>query len=67
MKYREIRRRLRDDGFVVVAVRGSHQQWKHPDRPGKVTVSGQDNADVRLGTLQSIYQQAGWVWRKGSR
>jgi predicted RNA binding protein YcfA (HicA-like mRNA interferase family) len=66
VKYREIRRRLREAGFVLVAVRGSHEQWRHPARHGKVTVAGPDNNDVPIGTLQSIYQQAGWVWRKGS-
>jgi predicted RNA binding protein YcfA (HicA-like mRNA interferase family) len=67
VKYREVRRRLREEGFIMVAVRGSHEQWVHTARRGKVTVAGADNDDVRIGTLRGIYRQAGWVWRKGSR
>jgi predicted RNA binding protein YcfA (HicA-like mRNA interferase family) len=67
VKYREVRRRLREDGFVLIVTQGSHQQWVHPSSGRKVTVPGPDNDDVRIGTLHSIYRQAGWVWRKGSR
>jgi predicted RNA binding protein YcfA (HicA-like mRNA interferase family) len=67
VKYREVRRRLRDDGYAVIATAGSHEKWAHPVRPSKVTVSGADNADVPTGTLRSIFRQAGWEWRKGER
>jgi predicted RNA binding protein YcfA (HicA-like mRNA interferase family) len=63
VKYREVRRRLRDEGFVLVAVRGSHQQWSNPLRRGKVTVAGADNDDVPVATLRSIFRQAGLRWR----
>jgi predicted RNA binding protein YcfA (HicA-like mRNA interferase family) len=61
VKYREVRRRLREDGFVVVAMRGSHQQWAHPFRPGKVTVAGSDNDEIPRKIEHSIFRQAGWV------
>ncbi|MBV8367432.1 MAG: type II toxin-antitoxin system HicA family toxin [Candidatus Eremiobacteraeota bacterium] len=67
MKYRDVRLRLRNEGFRLVAVRGSHQQWVHPTNGHKVTVPGSDNDDVPIGTLRSIYRQAGWLWRKGQR
>jgi predicted RNA binding protein YcfA (HicA-like mRNA interferase family) len=66
VKYRDVRRRLRAEGFVLVSTTGSHQRWVHNVRPGKVTVSGANNDDVPMGTLRGIYRQAGWAW-KGSR
>jgi predicted RNA binding protein YcfA (HicA-like mRNA interferase family) len=61
MKFREVRRMLKDDGWVVVVQEGSHQQWKHPFKPGRVTIAGQDGKDVKPGTLASIFKQAGWT------
>jgi predicted RNA binding protein YcfA (HicA-like mRNA interferase family) len=62
VKYREVRRRLRRDGFVVVGMRGSHQQWAHPIRPGKITVAGADNDDIPVKIKRSIFRQARWRW-----
>jgi predicted RNase H-like HicB family nuclease len=40
VKYREIYRMVELDGWVMVAQRGSHRQYKHPTKPGKVTIHG---------------------------
>jgi predicted RNA binding protein YcfA (HicA-like mRNA interferase family) len=40
MKISEILRLLQDDGWFLVATRGSHRQYKHPVKPGRVTVPG---------------------------
>jgi hypothetical protein len=40
--------------------KGSHRQFKHPTKPGRVTVSGKPNDDVALGTKNSVFKQAGW-------
>jgi predicted RNA binding protein YcfA (HicA-like mRNA interferase family) len=58
MKIRDVMRRLRDDGWAVVATRGSHVQLKHPTKPGRVTVAGHPNDDLAPGTLKSILEQA---------
>ena len=58
MKVREAFRLLRDDGWVVVATRGSHVQLKHATKPGRVTVAGHPNDDLAPGTLKSILDQA---------
>lgn len=50
---------LRADGWVHVATKGDHWQFKHPDRPGRVTVP-HPVKDLRRGTVLSIYRQAGW-------
>jgi predicted RNA binding protein YcfA (HicA-like mRNA interferase family) len=59
MKIREVLRLLRDGGWYLVRTRGSHQQFKHPTKPGLVTVAGQPNDDLAPGTLNSILKQAG--------
>ena len=58
MKVREVLRLLRDDGWSEVATRGSHMQFKHPTKPGRVTVAGHPNDDLAPGTLKSILDQA---------
>jgi predicted RNA binding protein YcfA (HicA-like mRNA interferase family) len=59
MKVAEVLRLLHEDGWYLVATRGSHRQFKHPTRPGRVTVAGKPSDDVALGTLNSIRKQAG--------
>ncbi len=60
MKVREVLRRLKTDGWVQIKSKGGHRQFKHPSRPGRVTVSGKLSDTVPPGTLASIYRQAGW-------
>ena len=50
--------KLRDDGWVVVAIRGSHRQFRHPTKPGKVTVAGKASDDLHPKTEASIIWQA---------
>jgi predicted RNA binding protein YcfA (HicA-like mRNA interferase family) len=59
MKVREILRLLREDGWHLVVTEGSHRQFKHPAKPGRVTVSGHPGDDVHPKTLKSILAQAG--------
>lgn len=49
---------LQADGWYLVAMRGSHRQFKHPSKPGRVTVAGKPGDDVAAGTLNSILKQA---------
>jgi predicted RNA binding protein YcfA (HicA-like mRNA interferase family) len=60
VKVREVLAMLRVDGWVMVAQRGSHRQFKHPVKRGRVTVAGHGNDDLAPGTLRSIFRQAGW-------
>jgi len=60
MRVKDIIRQLEDDGwFFLVATRGSHRQYKHPVRPGRVTVAGKPSDDLAPGTLNSILKQSG--------
>jgi len=56
---REIIQRLRADGWELVRIKGSHHQFKHPRKPGLVTVP-HPKRDFPAGTLHSIKRQAGW-------
>ena len=58
-KVRDVVRRLKDDGWVQVAQKGSHRQFKHPTKLGKVTVPGKFSDDLTEGTYRSILRQAG--------
>jgi predicted RNA binding protein YcfA (HicA-like mRNA interferase family) len=59
MKVKELVKALEDDGWVLVKIRGSHRQFKHPIKKGKVTVSGKPNVEIPIGTLFSALKQAG--------
>ena len=59
MKVREILEMLRRDGWYLVATRGSHRQFKHPAKPGRVTVPGKPNDDLPPGLINSILKQSG--------
>jgi predicted RNA binding protein YcfA (HicA-like mRNA interferase family) len=56
---RKLVKRLTDVGWFLVEVSGDHHQFKHPVLKGRVTVP-HPNADVPIGTVYSIYRQAGW-------
>jgi predicted RNA binding protein YcfA (HicA-like mRNA interferase family) len=60
MKVSEILRMLQDDGGYLHATRGGHRQFKYAKKPGRVTVPGKPSDDLAPGTLNSIYEQAGW-------
>ncbi|HYU14601.1 MAG TPA: type II toxin-antitoxin system HicA family toxin [Candidatus Acidoferrum sp.] len=47
----------RGDGWFEVATRGSHMQFKHATKTGRVTVAGHPNDDLAPGTLKSILEQ----------
>ena len=59
LKVSEIVRLLERDGWQMRRVRGSHRQFRHPTKPGVVTVAGKPSTDVPLGTERSIFRQAG--------
>jgi predicted RNA binding protein YcfA (HicA-like mRNA interferase family) len=59
MKVSEILRMLNDDGWFLAATRGSHRQFKHSSKPGRVTVPGKPSDDLAPGTLNSILKQSG--------
>ena len=61
MKVREIIKLLKADGWYLERTRGSHRQFKHPTKPGIVTVAGKSSLDLTPGT-QNI--TPAWFSRK---
>jgi predicted RNA binding protein YcfA (HicA-like mRNA interferase family) len=59
MRVREVIAQLVADGWVHVATKGSHRQYKHPVKRGRVTVPGKLGDELKPGTLNSIWKQAG--------
>jgi predicted RNA binding protein YcfA (HicA-like mRNA interferase family) len=59
MKIRNVIRIIEADGWYKVNQEGSHRQYKHPVKKGRVTVAGALNEDVLAKTLKSIFRQAG--------
>ena len=50
---------LKQDGWYVVKQKGSHVQLKHPKKKGKVTVPMHSGKTLPIGTVKSIFKQAG--------
>jgi predicted RNA binding protein YcfA (HicA-like mRNA interferase family) len=59
VKIKEILKLIQGDGWYLVRTRGSHRQFRHPTRPGLVTVAGKPSDDLAPGTENSILKQAG--------
>jgi len=59
LKVREVIKLIEEDGWRQVRTTGSHRQFKHPSKPGLVTVAGKPTLDVPPGTPKSILEQAG--------
>jgi predicted RNA binding protein YcfA (HicA-like mRNA interferase family) len=58
MRSRDVIAALEQAGWEQVRAKGSHLQFKHPHRPGRVTVP-HPKADIPIGTLKSIEKQSG--------
>ena len=58
MKVRDVIKLVENDGWYHVATRGSHRQYKHLIKPGKVTIPGHPGDDMPHSLLNSILKQA---------
>jgi predicted RNA binding protein YcfA (HicA-like mRNA interferase family) len=59
MKVSEAIHLIEHDGWFLVQTRGSHRQFKHPIKKGRVTIAGKPSEDLHPKTLNSILKQAG--------
>jgi predicted RNA binding protein YcfA (HicA-like mRNA interferase family) len=64
VRFRDVIGLIEQDGWRLVRTTGSHRQYRHPAKPGTVTVAGKPNLDVPPGTLNSILKQAGLKGRQ---
>ena len=58
MKVRDVIKLIEDDGWYLIKFKGSHRQYKHPFKSGRVTIAGHPNHDLAPGTLESILKQS---------
>ncbi|MBI3344832.1 MAG: type II toxin-antitoxin system HicA family toxin [Gammaproteobacteria bacterium] len=65
MKVRDALKRLNEYGWYLAVTEGSHRQFKHPTKLGRVTVPGKPGDDLPPGTLNSILRQAGLKKQEG--
>jgi predicted RNA binding protein YcfA (HicA-like mRNA interferase family) len=59
MKIRDVIKIIEGDGWFQVYQKGSHRQYKHPRKKGRVTIAGHPGDDLAPGTLNSVFKQAG--------
>jgi predicted RNA binding protein YcfA (HicA-like mRNA interferase family) len=59
-KVREILKLLEDNGWKLVRIKGSHRQFRNPDKPelGTITIAGHPSTDMPRGTANAILKQA---------
>lgn len=58
-KVKEMIQLVEADGWYLKGQKGSHRQFKHPTKPGKVTIAGKESGILPHKTVKSIMDQAG--------
>lgn len=58
MKVRDVIKLIESDGWHLGATKGSHRQFKHTIKPGRITIAGHPGDDLAPGTLNSVLKQA---------
>ncbi len=61
MKVRDMLKILAKDGWALKTQEGSHRQFIHSKKPGKVTIAGHKADELDPGTKKSILKQAGLI------
>ncbi|MDD2212498.1 MAG: type II toxin-antitoxin system HicA family toxin [Clostridia bacterium] len=59
MKFREIEKIIKEDGWQYLYTKGSHRYYIHPTKPGKITIPYHPGKDLKTKTANSILKQAG--------
>jgi predicted RNA binding protein YcfA (HicA-like mRNA interferase family) len=59
LKVREVVKIIEEDGWFLVRMKGDHRQFKHAEKSGRVTISGNLGREMPPGTLNSVLKQAG--------
>lgn len=59
MNFKEIEKIIKADGWMLKSSQGSHFQYVHPIKPGKVTIPNHGKRDLSPGVVKSILKQAG--------
>jgi len=67
MKVRDVIKLIEADGWYLVVTKGSHRQYKHPRKAGRVTIAGHPSDEIAPGTLNSVLKQAQLKEKKGDK
>ena len=59
MKYNDLFKLLKKDGWITVRQKGSHVIMQHPKKPEQLTVPNHNGKEVKKGLLRAILKQAG--------
>ena len=59
-KVKDVLQMLKKDGWYLARTKGDHRQFKHPSKPGIVTIRGKESEVLNQFLLNSIWHQAGW-------
>lgn len=59
IRIRDLIRMVENDGWRLVRTTGSHRHYRHPTKPGTVTIPGHPSDELAIGTERSILKQAG--------
>ncbi len=59
MRVREVIKIIEGEGWFMIRMKGSHRQYKHPDREGVVTIAGNLSDELAKGTLNNVLKQSG--------
>jgi predicted RNA binding protein YcfA (HicA-like mRNA interferase family) len=58
MKVRDVIKLIEADGWYQIKIEGSHRQFKHPTKRGRVTIAGHPSKEMPPATISSILKQA---------
>ena len=58
MNFKQMEKIIKADGWIL-SIQGSHNQYVHPSKPGKVTIPNHGKKDLTPGVVKSILKQAG--------
>lgn len=61
-KVKDVLQMLKKDGWYLARTKGDHRQFKHPSKPGTVTIKGKESEVLNQFLLNSIWHQAGWKY-----
>jgi predicted RNA binding protein YcfA (HicA-like mRNA interferase family) len=64
MKYNELFRLLKKDGWNEIRQKGSHVIMEHPEKQEQLTVPYHASKEVKKGLLTAILKQAGIKTKK---
>jgi predicted RNA binding protein YcfA (HicA-like mRNA interferase family) len=59
VKFRELEKILKEDGWEYIYTKGSHHYYMHPTKPGKITIPYHPGKELKIKTVTSILKQAG--------